>query len=241
MATGTPVPERGRTWLVRRAERIYGPRLGQLQHSALSWHVRWKLLPWFIAAGFLFGTIAEFTGQPTSSRGPGLFSNVPMYIAASLVTGLVLWSLTLLWSFRRLLVFERGLLYRYSQKHAARAIFWEDIDAGSLRSVMASDGTDADLLLKTRSPEAKVPLGVRGQYAVVFLATDSTPLPPRTPTEGPDTSGKAPQFFTFTTKESPDQLVGIIQRHLTVAGVSDAGAGLQTAPATVLHTPVSLD
>ena len=33
----------GRTWLVRRAERLYGPQLGQLQHSELSWHILWKL------------------------------------------------------------------------------------------------------------------------------------------------------------------------------------------------------
>lgn len=228
--------ERGRTWLVRRAERLYGPQLGLLQHSELSWHISWKLLPWFIAAGFVFAAIAEFTGQPTSSRGPGLFSNLPLYLGASLLTGLILWSLTLLWSFRRILVFDRGLLYRYSQKHAARAIFWQDIDARSLRSVVAPEGTDADRLLKTLAPEDKSSLGVRGRYAVVFRATDSV-----LSTGGSDGGGTHPRFFTFTSRESPEQLVGMIQRGLAAAGVPDAGASAKALPPAIVSSAVSLD
>ncbi|HEY8699929.1 MAG TPA: hypothetical protein VIM08_03030 [Arthrobacter sp.] len=231
--------ERGGTWLVRRAERLYGPRLGRLQHSELSWNISWHLLPWFVAAGFFFGAIAEFTGQPTSSRGPGMFSNVPLYIAASVLTGLIMWSLTLLWSFRRLLVFDRGLLYRYSQKHAARAILWQDIDAGTLRSVVAPAGPDVDRFLKTRSPGNKTSLGVRGRYAVVFRATD-TRLPFGTPTAaGPDSS--SPGFFTFTTRESPERLMGMIQRGLRQAGAPGIVDGPPMAPPTVLHTAMSLD
>lgn len=153
-------------------------------------------MPWFNCAGFVFAAVAKFTGQPTSSRGPGLFSNLPLYAVASILTGLVLWSLTLLWSFRRLLVFDRGLLYRYSQKHAARAIFWEDIDAGSLRSVVAPAGTDA---------------------------------------------GRPLRFFTFTTRNSPDQLVGKIQEGLINAGVPEAAAAFHALPPAVVRSAVSLD
>lgn len=42
------------------------------------------------------------------------------------------------WSFRRVLVFDRGPLYGYAQKRTARAIFWQDIDPASLRTVEAS-------------------------------------------------------------------------------------------------------
>jgi hypothetical protein len=105
------VADRGRTWLVRRAERLYGGRLGRFRTSALSWRVAWKWLPVLLLAGFVFGAIAQFTGQPTSSRDPALFSDLPLYVLTSLITGLILWSMTLLWSFRRLLVFDNGLLY----------------------------------------------------------------------------------------------------------------------------------
>lgn len=238
-ATRTHVAERGRTWLVRRAERLYGPQLGQLRHSELSWHISWRLLPWFIAAGFVFAAIAEFTGQPTSSRGPGLFSNLPLYITASLLTGLVLWSITLLWSFRRLLIFDRGLLYRYSQKHAARAILWEDIDAGTLRSVTTSGGNDVDRFLKTRSPGDKASLGVRGPNAVVFRATDSG-LPLNPPASAGSGSGTS-RFFTFATREDTEQLMGIIRNGLRQAGVADASIGPQTLPPIVLRSAMSLD
>lgn len=119
----------GRTWLVRRAERLYGDRLGRLRHSGLSWHIAWKWLPALVVVGFVYGTIMQFTGRPSSQRGPALFSDIPLFLVTSILTGLVLWSVTLFWSFRRVLVFDRGLLYGYAQKNTARAIFWPDLDA----------------------------------------------------------------------------------------------------------------
>jgi hypothetical protein len=165
-----------------------------------------------------------------------LFSNLPLYVVASLLTGLLLWALTLLWSFRRLLVFDRGLLYRYSQKHAARAIFWRDIDAGTLRAIVAREGTDADRLLQTLAADGKVPLGVRGRYAVVFRAVDSRLSDARS------LAGRGrPRFFTFTTRDSPEQLVGVIQRGLAAAGVPDAGASAKALPPAVVSSSLSLD
>jgi hypothetical protein len=212
-----------------------------LRHKELSWHISWKLMPWFVGAGFVLVAVAEFTGQPTSSRGPGLFSNLTLYLVASLLTGLVLWSLTLLWSFRRLLVFDRGFLYRYSQKHAARAIFWEDVDAGTLRSVVAPAGTDADRLLRTLNPEDKISLGVRGQFAVVFRARESRVTATALPAPGSDGAGRPPRFFTFTTRNSPEKLVSKIQEGLRNTGVPGAAAAFQALPPAVVHSAVSLD
>ena len=59
-----------------------------------------------------------------------------------------------------MLVFDRGLLYGYAQKHTARAIFWPDIDPGSLRTVEAPAGVAADGLLKTLNKDGKTSLGV---------------------------------------------------------------------------------
>lgn len=62
-----------------------------------------------MGVGFVYGTILQFTGRPSSQRDPDLFSDIPLFLATSILTGLVLWSLTLFWSFRRVLVFDRGL------------------------------------------------------------------------------------------------------------------------------------
>ncbi|WP_426997680.1 hypothetical protein [Pseudarthrobacter sp. N5] len=229
--------EQATMWLVRRAERQYASQLGQLRHGELSWYIAWRWLPGFVVAGFVVGIIAQFTGSPTSSRDPGLFYDIPLFVLVSLLTGLMLWSLTLFWSFRRLLVFDRGLLYRYSQKHTARAIFWEDIDPGSLRAVVSADGKDADHLLKTLNRADKEPLGVHGRFAVVFRGSDSV-LTPGTP------QGNSPQprFFTFSSRNSPDELVRSIQQGLADAGVPEAGSALHPAlPPTLVSSVTSLD
>ena len=75
--------------------------------------------------------------------------------------------MTLLWSFRRLLVFDRGLLYGCAQNHTARAFYWQDIAPGSPRAVEAPPGTEADALLQALERSGKTSLGVHGRYAVV--------------------------------------------------------------------------
>lgn len=229
MTTRTSVADPGRTWLVRRAERRYGGRLGRFRTSALSWRIAWKWLPGLLLAGFVFGAIAQFTGQPTSSRDPALFSDLPLYILTSLLTGVILWSMTLLWSFRRLLVFDHGLLYGYARKHTARAIFWPDIVPGSLRAVEAPPGADADRLLQTLTSSGKTSLGVHGRFAVVFRGTESTLTPAAAAGNG------EPRFFTFGLKETPVDLVRAIQQAMSDAGFPPAAGPSDSAlpPAAV--------
>ncbi len=227
---------RGRTWLAARAERLYGGRLGRLRHSELSWRVAWKWLPALLAVGFLYGTVFQFTGGPTSQRDPELFSDIPLFILTSVLTGLVLWSMTLLWSFRRLLVFDRGLLYGYAQKHTARAILWEDLDSASLRTVVAPIGADPDSLLKTLEPGDKTALGVRGRFALVFRGSCSAVHP-----SGTD-HHPGPRFFTFSMDRSPDRLVQEIQLALAEYGPGRPPADLSKAlPPAPLSTVTRLD
>lgn len=174
-------------------------------------------------AGFVFGAVAQFTGQPTSSRDPALFSDLPFYLLTSLITGLVLWSMTLLWSFRRLLVFDHGLLYGYAQKHTARAIFWQDIVPGSLRAIEAPPGTEADALLQTLESSGKTSLGVHGRYAVVFRAADSAL------SAGKAAGNDQPRFFTFGTEESPAGLVRAMEQAMSESGLPPAAGASDSA------------
>ncbi|MGM9474172.1 hypothetical protein ACS5PJ_19455 [Pseudarthrobacter sp. YS3] len=232
----------GRPWLVRRAERLYGDRLGRLLHSELSWHIAWTWLPALVVVGFVYGTILQFTGRPSSQRDPALFSDIPLFLATSILTGIVLWSLTLFWSFRRVLVFDRGLVYGYARKHTARAIFWQDVDPASLRMVAAPAGVAADSLLKTLGKTGKTSLGVRGRYAVAFHG-----LPPALATGaggggGAGTGALEPGFFTFSMAGAPDRLVIAIQQAMVESGVHGAGpAGLQALPHVQVSSAFRLD
>jgi hypothetical protein len=210
------VADAGRNWLVRRAERLYGDKLGRLRHSELSWHIAWKWLPPLVAVGFIYGTIFQFTGRPSSQRDPALFADVPLFLATSLLTGLVLWSLTLFWSFRRVLVFDRGLLYGYAQKHTAQAVFWPDLDPKSLRTVEAPAGVAVDSLLKTLHKSGKTSLGVRGQHAIVFHGVPSA--------LAAGSGAPEPGFFTFSMAKAPDRLVTEIQRAMAQSGVHREGS-----------------
>jgi hypothetical protein len=228
------VADAGRTWLVRRAERLYGDQLGQLRHSELSWHIAWTWLPPLVVVGFIYGTIFQFTGRPSSQRDPALFADVPLFLTTSLLTGLVLWSLTLFWSFRRMLVFDGGLLYGYARKHTARAIFWPDLDPGSLRTVEAPAGVAADSLLKTLHKSGKTSLGVRGRYAVVFHGAP-TALAIRTGASGPG-------FCTFSMAKAPERLVTEIQRAMAESGVHREGSpGLQVLVPVQISSVTRLD
>ncbi|MEO5317396.1 hypothetical protein PV761_02215 [Arthrobacter sp. CC3] len=106
---------------------------------------------------------------------------------------------------------------------------------------MAPAGTDADRLLKTLNPEDKISLGVRGQFAVVFRARESRVTATAQPASGSDGAGRRLRFFTFTTRNSPDQLVGMIQEGLRHTGVPEAAAALPALPPAVVHSAVSLD
>ncbi|MFJ4029890.1 hypothetical protein ACIPWF_21170 [Paenarthrobacter sp. NPDC089989] len=161
---------RGRNWLVRRTEARLGNDLGGLRFVAASRRIFWKVLPFCLVVGFVFGTIGEFVSPIRSTREAGHFSDPLLFATTSILTGLVLWAMTFLGSFRKLLVFEGGLVAKYSQRHTTVVLRWEDAATESFKAVTTSDGTDPDRrLLASR----KVSLGAGGRNAVVFKAQES--------------------------------------------------------------------
>ncbi|MFE4195830.1 hypothetical protein ACFRJ9_08190 [Paenarthrobacter sp. NPDC056912] len=135
---------RGRNWLVRRVERKLGPELGQLRYVASSRRIFWKVLAPCLMVGFVFGAIAEFVSPIRSTRQAGHFSDPTFFVVTSILTGLVLWSMTFLGSFRKILVFDHGMVAKYSQEHTLLVIPWGDIPSGTIRAVTTADGTDPE-------------------------------------------------------------------------------------------------
>ncbi|MBP2394446.1 hypothetical protein [Paenarthrobacter nicotinovorans] len=210
---------RGRNWLVRRVERRLGPGLGRLRYVASSRRIYWKALILCLLVGFLFGTIAEFVSPLRSTREAGHFGEPLLFIAASALTGLVLWSMTLLGSFRKLLVFDGGIVAKYSQKSTLLVFPWNAIAPGTLKAVTTADNTDPDRRLVARN---KVSLGAGGRNAVVFRARDT--------------------FWVFAANEDPAPLVKAIQGAMRDSDTPGAGRPAAGAlPAVVLTGPTALD
>ncbi|MFJ6457004.1 hypothetical protein [Paenarthrobacter sp. NPDC091669] len=209
----------GRNWLVRRIERKLAPDLGQLRYVASSRHLYWKVLIPCLVVGFIFGTIAEFVSPIRSSREAGHFNDPAFFVLTSILTGLVLWSMTLLGSFRKLLVFDGGMVAKYSQKHTLVVIPWADITPGTIKAVTTPDGTDPDRRLVARR---KVSLGAGGRNAVVFQARDT--------------------FWVFTSNRDPAPLVLAVHGAMNDAGTPGAArAAAGALPAVVLTGRMALD
>ncbi|WP_309075805.1 hypothetical protein [Paenarthrobacter sp.] len=210
---------RGRNWLVRRVERRLAPELGQLRYVASSRRIFWKALIPCLVVGFVFGTIAEFVSPIRSTRDAGHFSDPALFITASILTGSLLWGMTLLGSFRKVLVFDRGMVAKYSQKHTRVVIPWSDIVPGSLKAVTTADGSNPDRRLVARQ---KVSLGAGGRNALVFQAREI--------------------FWVFASDEDPWPLVSAVQESLRDAGMADAVRATSGAlPAVVLTGRTALD
>jgi hypothetical protein len=208
----------GRNWLVRHAERRLGPELGALRYVATSSKVYWKALPPCLAVGFTYGAVGEFV-TPRSSRDPGLFTDLPMYVLVSALTGLVLWSLTLLMSFRKLLVFEGGLASRIARKHTTLVFPWSEIDAATIKAVTTAEGTTPSRML---AAGRKTSLGVSGRNALVFRT--------------------AAGFWLFESRSETAPLVLAIQQAMLDDGVPDAARVTSRAlPAAVVNARTSLD
>ncbi|MCT9872041.1 hypothetical protein [Paenarthrobacter aurescens] len=209
----------GRNWLVRRVERKLGPELGKLRHVASSRRIFWKVLIPCLAVGFIFGTIAEFVSPIRSTREAGHFNDPVLFITASTVTGLVLWSMTFLGSFRKLLVFDLGIVAKYSQKQTLLVIPWRDIAPATIKAVTTADGTDPDRRLVARQ---KVSLGDGGRNAVVFQARGT--------------------FWVFASNQDPAPLVLAIHGAMNDAGIPGAArAAAGALPAVVLTGRMALD
>ncbi|WP_120521667.1 hypothetical protein [Arthrobacter celericrescens] len=208
----------GRSWLVRRAEGRLGPELGALHFVATSSKVYWKALLPCLAVGFAYGAVGEFV-TPRSSREPGVFSDVPMYLLVSTLTGLLLWCLTLLMSFRKLLVFDGGLAARIAQKHTTVVFRWSDIDSATIKAVTTAEGTTPSRML---AAGRKASLGVSGRNALVF----------RTGTG----------FWLFESRSETAPLVLAIQQAMLDAGVPGAARVASRAlPPAVVSSRTSLD
>ncbi|MEJ1114721.1 hypothetical protein WBN73_08700 [Paenarthrobacter sp. CCNWLY172] len=209
----------GRNWLVRRVERELAPDLGQLRCVASSRHIYWKVLIPCLVLGFIFGTIAEFVSPIRSTREAGHFNDPAFFVLTSILTGVVLWSMTLLGSFRKLLVFDGGMVAKYSQKHTRVVIPWADITPATIKAVTTSDGTDPDRRLVARR---KVSLGAGGRSAVVFQARDT--------------------FWVFASNQDPAPLVLAIHGAMNDAGTPGAArAAAGALPAVVLTGRTALD
>ncbi|NWL33985.1 hypothetical protein [Paenarthrobacter nitroguajacolicus] len=210
---------RGRNWLVRRVERRLEPELGQLRYVASSRRIFWKALIPCLVVGFVFGTIAEFVSPIRSTREAGHFNDPVLFVTASVLTGLLLWGMTFLGSFRKLLVFDRGMVAKYSQKQTQVLFPWSDIAPGSLKALTTADGSDPDRRLVARQ---KVSLGAGGRNALVFQARET--------------------FWVFASDEDPRPLVMAVQESLRQAGMADAVRATSGAlPAVVLTGRTALD
>lgn len=209
----------GRNWLVRRVERRLGPELGRLRYIASSRKIFWKALLPCLVVGFVFGTIAEFVSPIRSTREAGHFNDPAFFALTSILTGLLLWSMTLLGSFRKLLVYDGGLVAKYSQS-STRLIFpWGDIVPGTIKAVTTVDGTDPDRRLTARR---KVSLGAGGRNALVFQARGT--------------------FWVFAADQDPAPLVLAVEGAMKDAGIPDAArAAAGALPAVVLTGRTALD
>ncbi|KUM35763.1 hypothetical protein [Arthrobacter sp. EpRS71] len=209
----------GRNWLVRRVERRLGPELGQLRYIASSRKIFWKALLPCLVVGFAFGTIAEFVSPIRSTREAGHFNDPAFFALTSILTGLLLWFMTLLGSFRKLLVFDGGLVAKYSQSSTRLIFAWGDIVPGTIKAVTTVDGTDPDRRLTARR---KISLGAGGRNALVFKARDT--------------------FWVFASNSDPAPLVLAIQGAMQDAGIPDAPrAAAGALPAVVLTGRTALD
>ena len=142
-----------------------------------------------------------------------------LFIAASTLTALVLWSMTLLGSFRKILVFDGGIVAKYSQQHTLLVFPWSEVAPETLKAVTTADNTDPDRRLVAKS---KVSLGAGGRNAVVFQARET--------------------FWVFAADEDPAPLVKAIQGAMRSSGTPGPGREAAGAlPAVVLTGTTTLD
>lgn len=130
----------GHSWLVRRAETRLGAQLGNLVYIASARRIRWSWLAPCLVIGFTYGVLGELFGAPRSNHTPDLFANIPLFILVSVLTGFLLWGLTFIWSFRKLLVFDGRLVTMVARAATTQVFPWHQINAGSIHTVTTPDG-----------------------------------------------------------------------------------------------------
>ncbi|MCU6480374.1 hypothetical protein [Arthrobacter sp. A2-55] len=223
----------GRNWLVRRAEARLATEMGGLVYIASSRRIRWTWLLPCMVLGFVYGVIGQFVISPRSSATtPDRFGNIPLFLVTSVLTGLVLWALTFAIAFRKLLVFDGGMVTTYAQQSTTRVFPWADVNPASVMAVTAGPAGPTSLLAAKRLTK----LGVRGKYAVVF---EGLPRPNKASAAG---QTSAPGFWTFETSQDPAPLVRVIEQAMMKSGVPGAARICARAlPPHVLTERTSLD
>lgn len=224
----------GRNWLVRRAERRLAPDLGKLIHIASSSRIFWSWLLPCLIIGFVFGTIGQFVSPANSSdHTPDRFQNMPVYLVTCLLTGLVLWSLTFGMAFRKLLVFDGGMVASYAQERTTRIFRWSQVAPESIKVVTSHDGSSPAALLVAKEVTR---LGVTGKYALVFRSEG--------PPDPHPAGGRVPdrRFWTFESNQDPAPLVRSIQDGMVAARIPGAEwIAPQSLPPAVVTSKTALD
>ncbi|MEO8222242.1 MAG: hypothetical protein ABI563_15825 [Specibacter sp.] len=209
--------------------------MGQLRHVSASSRIYWSWLLPCVAIGFVYGVIGEFISSPRSSdRTPDRFENIGLFIVVSLLTGLVLWGITFGFAFRKLLVFDAGIVTSFAQKTTTRVFYWNQLNPGSIRAVESHDGSSPTALLVARR---LTKLSVSGKYAVVLQGAPSTLEPSTGGAETPQAG-----FWTFETAADPAPLVLAIAQAMLNARIPGAERiAAQALPPLVLTGKTTLD
>jgi hypothetical protein len=226
----------GHNHWVRKAEERLGAELGQLRYVATSRRIHWGWLLPCLAIGFVYGVLSQFISSPRSTdRSPDRFEDIPLFIVVSVLTGLVLWSLTFAFSFRKLLVFDAGIVTSFFQKATTRIFYWNQVNPDSIKAVTSHDGSSPTNLLAAGK---LTKLGVRGKYAVVFQAAPAT----LDPAAGSGTDIPQAGFWTFETSDEPSPLVLALQQAMVDARIPGAERiCVQALPPVVLASKTTLD
>lgn len=223
----------GRNWLVRRAEKRLSPQLGGLVYVASSRRVRWSWLLPCLVAGFVYGIIGQFiTTSRSTDLTPDRFENIPLFVVVSFLTGLILWGITFTFAFRKLLVFEGGIVASFASKSATKVFPWHRVNVASIRAVTTQDGASPTRLL---AAETLTKLGLRGTSAVVFHASNEPTS--SSPSGTPTVTG----LWSFESTDDPALLVNAIQYAAVNASVPGASqVSVRGLPPVVLTTKTEL-
>lgn len=221
-----------RSWLVGRAEKRLASTLGNLRFVGTAKRIRWTWLLPCLALGFAYGIAAQYinTGKSSDYSTADQFSNIPLFVLTSVVTGFLLWALTFTMAYRRLLVFDGGLAASIATKTSLRVFPWTTIDETSIAAFTAANGASASALI---SATPLVKIGLRGEHALIFKADAGA-------------AGSAEtipaHYFIFESREEPTALVQAISAGMIQAGNTAAGQAVGRAlPPQALTAKIVLD
>lgn len=240
------------TWLVRRAQRRLRPQLGELRFVARSWGVHWGAFIPCILIGFFYGAIAEYVSF--TPRDPNHFSNIPLFLVVSALTGLVLFGISFAWSARTVLLFDGGLVYLFSQQATTRVIGWHTVPAASVRALV-TDARTLGRVVRPRDRDTFRSLGVKGRHGVLFSGSDVAAHVPAPAPAGQSAGGQSanglvghgqvatappvPHTYLFAQRTDTTPLVHAMATLMQARGVPGAESiGWTALPPAAISTPI---